>query len=776
VPRRIADVRHVAAVALIISCLSAGNASARWDFKLVDAEGKQKPGGQVCFIKVERTATADPARMLFGSNDVHCLAADDLIDVPPYPFLVYATHPDGYVSRTMDLLVPTPGEKPGDKDECLVPLRIPVVRAATVDLTRAMPKLADGAFLAAWTSDSVDSKSMIYPAAPGATTLLVPAGRPFVVLEIGQRKPLRASDAFQLRPGEVLPFDFAPQAHADVVTWASVDRQFLSKHVERRSKFGPIRAVLTAANGKQYEPVFPMLHGSLIHGTLQIFKNVPPGAAHITAVGEKWTAETVPVDVPPAGATLVGPLRALPAAVVSVTYSITSNGIDAASQKSACGSDESSRPPGPQLVVKRCQDDTCVDIATRPLAQTSGIERIVSVPAGSYTMEIVYGEEVIATETLDVRPNHEVKKSLNAQLTGLYGHVSRGGKPVAATVTFATGQAVSDPSSGRYAAVLSREPDRNLVDIRACDGSFRYTHIPQTAPEPGKPFDIDIPVNGLRVQLIDAADARPLPGAKVWYAVVKPGTADSAIYTRKGHPDANGTAEFEAIPIGRELKVCAKADDYRVRCLDAGMMKASERRNVVLSLARESDRIGTVISPVPLERASLFRVTRGGPVTHEIRLKPDGTFHYDEPPGSGEYFVVVSANLPLYVLPAAELPQHENDFRLVLPQSPSRSVVVSTSEPANYAVAIAVNGHVVPTSALSRHQGWRGGPHYIPRGGPLTIEGIAQTGPIVVLRGPTMDRYPRTLPPGMDVFSAPEYASDLLQQELGPTTAAVVFD
>ncbi len=87
--------------------------------------------------------------------------------------------------------------------------------------------------------------------------------------------------------------------------------------------------------------------------------------------------------------------------------------------------------------------------------------------------------------------------------TYVSGRVTRAGRPVSAHIRFLTGDAFSDPATGRYVALLPRLPDRSPVYVVACDDSFAYVHVPRAPIPNGAGYDFEIPANEIRIEVQD---------------------------------------------------------------------------------------------------------------------------------------------------------------------------------------------------------------------------------------------------------------------------------
>ena len=95
------------------------------------------------------------------------------------------------------------------------------------------------------------------------------------------------------------------------------------------------------------------------------------------------------------------------------------------------------------------------------------------------------------------------------------GRVTRGSKPVRASIELATGTAVSDAETGEYTAFLSKSPGTKPIRITVCGSNTPYVDIPTRAVVASDRYDIDIPANRLIVGVVDATTNAPLSHARV---------------------------------------------------------------------------------------------------------------------------------------------------------------------------------------------------------------------------------------------------------------------
>ncbi|MDQ3279924.1 MAG: carboxypeptidase-like regulatory domain-containing protein, partial [Acidobacteriota bacterium] len=319
------------------------------------------------------------------------------------------------------------------------------------------------------------------------------------------------------------------------------------------------------------------------------------------------------------------------------------------------------------------------------------------------------------------------------------GRVTRGGKPVHAEVRFASGSAVTTGGTGELNALLPRGPKNNLIDIRACDGSFRYVHIPKEEPAANQRLEIDVPVTSVSVAVSDAATGAPLADAALRVVVVKSMEDEAAYYSRTATTDESGTGKVEGIPPERKLIVCARKEGFDKTCITSPFeLKADEAKQLAIRLNPAATHTGRLTGvSLPIRAGRLSWVSPEGTLLEETEVRNDGTFGYRQFHAAPASIVLVSASHPLTVFPA--ISSGAAMLELPVPQAPSRSFEVRFPADARRSgarLALVVGGVQIPTRAYVHHQLYHGVQPDIVAGRPVIIRDIAQTAPISVRFGP----------------------------------------
>jgi hypothetical protein len=136
---------------------------------------------------------------------------------------------------------------------------------------------------------------------------------------------------------------------------------------------------------------------------------------------------------------------------------------------------------------------------------------------------------------------------------------------------------------------------------------------------------------------------------------------------------------------------------------------------------------------------------------------------------------IVSLSHPLWILRAPPVERAtplqvrfpdaapQRDAEVVIGNVPARMVTM---------IGVAIGGLRVPQPALAQHLALRGGAPLVRGGGPLLVPALAESGPIDILRGPSVLQRQPQLP---EPLLLPPFAP-VATQRLQPGSAAVIFD
>jgi hypothetical protein len=271
-------------------------------------------------------------------------------------------------------------------------------------------------------------------------------------------------------------------------------------------------------------------------------------------------------------------------------------------------------------------------------------------------------------------------------------------------------------------------------------------HVPSrlTGVAAGSVFDIDVPANGVRIAVQDAASGEPVAGAKTLLRISA--TLDGKPYPMTksgGASDARGQATVEGIPPRHQVTACAFHDEYERACSDPFEVGASETKTAVVRLRKQATTRGHITSSHPLDRSVLFWSNAAGVATEMTVVNADGSFAFHQPHAADEHLVLAGVSHPLAVLPLPR-PTPDGTLEIAVPQAPVRNVTITTVAPVdeNVLLAMSVNGMAVPDGALSRHQVFRGASATVIERGPTVISDVLATGPITIVHGPGALRLP----------------------------------
>jgi hypothetical protein len=749
-------------VLTVASLLFAGNAVARVEF-LLKRDGVRREG-EVCFVRLPEAAKShDPAEMFFATNDVRCVDAGKILDVPIGAFHFFGRATPAMFGATRGVVVVSQQTRA----ESYRAATIDLVPGATIEFSGAVAKLQEGEFFGVWLADTTQSLSTFIPLASGESSMIVPAGVPVVPMLIEGKRPVALGDVLTLRPGAkhlLADFRNAPGV-SDVALWLQSDLSLLRRAAgEGNEKFSLLASqqrvdmkaptlTLVDQKGVEHATAVPLVSPN-VDGTVVVFKNVPTGPARLKMGGPTWEPAELALSLNDASPVhyVEEPLVAAPAGILTVRWLLAGGVADPArGLQRSCGA--AAGPEPVTIKVYRCPvaDDTapidanCTEVARKSVAASAdGYVDFEALPMRAYRVEVEYPPFGTFRRSANVLPGHATTTSVQIEPFAVTGRVTRGGRPVRAEVRFATGQAVTDQETGELHALLGGSPLANLIDVRACDGSFRYVHIPKEPPTVNQRLLIEVPVTSVSVQVSDAASGAPVSGADVRYVVIKSMKDEAAYYSRTAVTDESGKAVVEGIPPERELIVCVRKEGFDRNCITTPFeLKADETKELTLSIiptATHAARLAGVTLPVRLGR--LFWVSPEGVVLEETAVREDGTFGFRSRHGAPVSVVFASASHPLTVFPSALPADHAAVVELHVPQRPSRSFEVripANARRSGTRLALVVGGVAVPTRAYVHHQMYHGLQPDIVAGRPVLVRDVAATAPISVRFGPEPD-------------------------------------
>ncbi|MEA2239485.1 MAG: hypothetical protein QOC81_4209 [Thermoanaerobaculia bacterium] len=726
-------------------------------------------GGEVC--RFQAGDREKPIERWLSSQAVTCVAVDTALTFPPGLWNVFARS-RGAVS--VDPMLVGDGATPASLGFSLVP-------AATV-----VAQLPLGANAVIYAPRHV----IAFPAAERTT---VPAGEELWLIVIAKGAPVAVVPVAAIEAGIERVVDARSVSDAPAVLgWL-----YLSE--ADRAAVNTARGVqlphvgITAA-GKEIVAASLPGHDAL-NGALVLFRGVSAGAADLRLDGRGWLPFRRSVRIAPQSVTLVRePIAARASTTVMVNWS--TYGDLPALDRSLGACEPPKEAPRLELTISSCPQpkpgrqldpESCSAIHKETLRSelTFGSVRVEEVPPGMYRAELRFGRLPPVDATSDVPPLQQRPFPLQAYYYEAFGSLTRGGEPLDedARINFPhDGVGFALGKSGEWRGVVKEGfgPD-SKIDIATCSGK-RAVVISDRGMAPKVRFDIDIPDNSLTIAVVDTFTQRPLPAAMLKYVVMSKRRPPFPVITRDvGQSDASddagkrvaGQFVIKGVPPDRDLHLTVSCPGYKKKEIDTFSMTRSETKEIDVDLVPLGGSEAKVISARPFVNGTIFWFSVAGVETERADLAPDGTFHFERTHYRDETMTVVSASHPLWILrapPVERATPLQVRFPDAAPQRDAEVTIYNMPQRMVTLLGVAIGGMRVPQPALAQHLALRGAAPLIAGGGPLLVPGLAESGPIDILRGPSAMQRP-ALP--MDV--ARNFVP-VGTQRLGPGSPAVSFD
>jgi hypothetical protein len=718
--------------------------------------GAKVEGGEICVYQSPGLGSDDPVPKYFASNDVRCLPADKILAFPEGKWSYVTRVGERYVSYggSMDVVG---GQAEAGYREFVAEVH----DAVSVDLSSVVSTLAPDEFVVIYFPSTRARLATSAPLPRGSATIQIPNSVPWLPvvsdgktlrrvgrLHAGSSKPERI-DAAELSadPGSI-----------DVVTWfrwQRGDHDYVANN--------PAPDIVLFDGTIEHQPLAGA--GSAYSDGLVIFKKIPRKPAELHIAGELWESRNVPIALPVTSSSVlvVQALPANPAGAVAVALSIDSALLRLQPKARTCDRVTLATDARLTIELARCEQ-LILDMTPGELQQLGGCETVVhrdlqaeelatpavlgGLPAGVYRLGARHAALPTKFTSVQVATGRRTEAPFDLRYANIYGHITRGGEPVAAHVVFSGGDAASDADTGAYAAVLTASPERRLVTVTSCGGSWRYTFVPDTPVVAGSTFDVNVPRNRVEALVLDAATGQPIAGAKV-SATANAGSDQQPLVVRATGTatGAAGDTTLESLLPNRNQKLCARHDDYAERCEELDTLADDETRSVTLRLNRIEKRDGRIVSSFSMKQLVLMWVDPSGRVTEMDNVRDDGSFRYGTAHSVAEQVVLVSATHPLAVIHPAPATD-EQPLTITVPNGPLRTVQVRLTPEAaspNALIALRFGALPIPFAAFSRHQVMRGLDQEVRSSGPLVIPDLLGTEPIFVMRGPDPEQLPRDL-------------------------------
>jgi hypothetical protein len=758
---------------LAFACVAAYDAgAARFEFKAL-RNGERIAGAEVCFYPVGPPSSPITRAL---SSEMRCLSADHVIDVPKGDWFYYLRHESGWATVT-----PVELNNPGAPEREFFQSEEVMVPATSVDISTLRQRLGPQERLAMYVSNSGRSTlPMFIPVALDRDTVLVPKQIPVLFLRLHRAqivdttRPFVADDEANNAP------TFASTSEKSrVLTWVEYDESDRQPGAHWNAL--PAPSIFLETGEGNIAPAIALGARNGTDGALVLFNDVPAGPATIRLGGAFWRQDLASLRVLPGQLNMPARgLRTGPAGAIDVAWRVAGS---PARLDPNCDPRVAPEPPTlgvrlltckglqPTLQADEVDMASCRPLFTRePLDAMERTARFEGVPAGTYIVEVIEPAFVPRVQIVVAEKAQTIRLDLVIDTFEIFGRITFNGKPLRSRLAFATGAATSD-DAGQYYASLSSDPRDLPVLVLDCDtGQTIHTAVPSSPLDRGRPFDITIESNVLKVRVIDKGTDAPISGGVVQVIAL---TDDDAGHFLTGAPrtDADGLSLLRNAPDNRPIVVCALAEGYARSCSEALQVRPGEQRAVSVQLESTSRR-SRILAPRQFNHARAYFVHPDLGVLEWAPVKPEGHFEFRHRHQDPTYLVVVS-DQPLLVLPVGE---NVPDV-IPWPLKPARDVEVSMSEKrsaTDATIGLFVGGRYVPQVVMGLHQSLRGLQTEIYGRGPLLIPAILETGPIVLMLGPPPGEPPPHVPKGVDVFTHPAFSAGLPRALVH--TRTVVFE
>jgi hypothetical protein len=738
-------------------------------------------GAEVC--RFQARDREKPIERWLNGQAVTCVASDATLTFPPGLWNVFA-RAKGMVS--VDPMLVDGAKAPANLDLFLVP-------AATVVVQ--LPPEAPGVLYA-------PKHAIAYPATERTT---VPSGEELWLIVFVKSVPVAVVPIASLEAGVERVVDARTVNDAkSVLVWIHVSEA--DRAAIKTARGVQLPRIGITATGKEVVaaslPVEDALNGAFV-----LFRGLSAGSADLRLDGRGWLPFRRSLRIAPQPVTLLRePIAARASTTIIVNWSTSGDLFALDRSLGACETPK--EPPRLELTIAACPEPkpgksldpaSCSVIHKETLrAETTfGSVRVDEVPPGMYRAELRFGRLPPFDVIEDVPPLQQRPMApLQAKYFEVYGSLTRGGEPLHedARIEFPhDGVGFAPRDAGEYRGVIKEGfQEDSKIDIVTCSGKRAYVISDRDMDIWTRArFDIDIPDNTLTVAVVDTFTLRPLPAATLKYVVMSLKGRFPLLTREVSQGEAGdesnkhvaGQFVIKGLP-ERKLFLTVSCPGYKKKEIEPFSMTKSEKKQIDVDLVPLGGSEAKVISSRPFVNGMVFWFNSSGAEMERAELAPDGTFHFEQTHYRDETMTVVSASHPLWILrapPVEKATPLQVRFPDGAPQRDAEVTIYNMTTRMVIPIGVAIAGFRVPQPALVQHLALRGTAPLVKAGGPLLIPGLAESGPIDILRGPPgVQRLPQQggqrlpLPPQID--PALRNFAPVETQRLGPGSAAVAFD
>lgn len=733
----------LAAILMVATSLHA----ARFD---IVRRGEPVSGAEVCVFAAPGADTL--LTRFFGDRGVRCAPADAEVELGPGWWNVFAKRGNDLVSERVELV-----------DSTAQRVKLELVEAAAMGL-------------GSWNYVWVPRTASAFPLYANA---LVPAGRviPLVVGDMGIRF---VGPSMTLVAGELRKLE--EPSRPDKLVDAVVPVLFQS--VPEDSSDPPMIEVIDYG-GHSYRPEAMLERKDVeTRQALLFYRNIRFSQLTTRVRGERWKSSDTSFDRLNLDIAVVPrePVVVRPSTKVAVHWWTAQDLRALADTQRLCRREsERDRERISEFSAKLlfCGDDyrkmnsyvssrQCKEVASRSLSPfvNRGDAIFEDVAAGVYFVKIGMPRLPSLEKRVEIGARGINDLDFELHWFTFYGRVTIHDEPVMAEI-----YGTASDRTGRYEAVLARDPKTNPETILSCDGAIRYTIVPDYGPVENSAFDVDIAQNRIVVEVVEAGTEKPIRDAQVSMSATFNDEPEAAHFAGPaGKTDIEGRLVIEPVLTNKNIAICASTPDHDGKCADTFQMGEQKLRIVHIPLLRSVKRAWRIVSPYPIANGEVVWVTRDGRISEIVRdIDTEGGFISKVIHGPDE---TLSFGAPAHPLFVASHAAFMDGGEIVVPQAPRRTIEIAldSAERENAWVALRIGQSVATINVIGWHQMRRRMQGVLAPGHVATIPDVLVTGPVRVILVPfsVMAAHPN-----VELPMIPEMGS-LPQQDLGDR-GAVTF-
>ena len=728
-------------------------------------DGKRVEQAEICFFPGD---VENLFRSYFKSDDVRCLPADQVHEIPVGVWHFFARHRRGLVSAWPGL-INTSRHVDGYKR-----VRVNLVPAVTLNVRSLKDSLREGEHAVIYFPSAPDDKlSFLLPVTKDDSEILIPAGRTFVPITAARAVPTWVGVPQQLSNDGQAIVNRNKEATGSLVAWVTFDREGLRRLGWPQRTLAPLRVFVRSQKGRELDALSPVLYFG--EPELAIVPNLSDPPVEIVLKGKGWRTVSRAVETPvgrPGLIAMTEPLHATMLAEVVVEAPL-----QAASGVEPCPDEPAATEPAVSLwncgtygptsssasVTPGCE----VIVGEESIAKGTRSVRFQNVEPGRYWITVSAGVGTRWHEVLDVDPGGSVQRFVEPQFSAVSGRVTQDDKPVHAKISFATGFSFSDPVTGYYRAPVTRDPGNKQVQIKRCDSGQVFLEWPDRELRAGDVFDVELPAAPLTLEVVNAATRAPIEGADCKLNVDDAGHANLIALQR------TNSAGRSSIGLAGEMMTALESSKGTICCehaaFETGCVSYDQKTpDIVRVELRPSEHTRTkILAQSPIIGGRLYWISPVAGVVERSLIESDGSVVRKRPPSPDEYAVFVSRSHPLHAWPVAALfggtiSLAETGIAVQVQPGPGRN------EPTR--ITIALGPLVVPLAALTYHQAMRLQAVELTPGQTMVIPDIAPSAPMSVIVGYRVSATPPA-PEGFepDYFLRPEHLRAFTVLPVGPS-------